>query len=34
MFFSLVDCRLVAQIANFGQNGPNMGQPTLASSIL
>jgi hypothetical protein len=32
-FFSLVDCCLAAQIANFGQNGPNMGQLTLALSI-
>ena len=28
-FFSLVDCRLAAEIADFGRNGPNVGQPAL-----
>jgi hypothetical protein len=33
MFFNLVDCHLAAQIADFGQNGPTVGQPSLALSI-
>jgi hypothetical protein len=32
-FFSVVNCCLWAEIADFGRNGPNVGQPTLASSI-
>jgi hypothetical protein len=30
MFFSLVDCHLAAQIADFGRNNPNLGEPALA----